>query len=170
MKRVFFIYDGNTVIEYCEIKNDGCKYRNISDKLILVKEKHYKIKFNCFKMYKYDNFAFLKYNVKSIIKEVGLGYNELDLDQDFNFIIFDTRFIEEFYLYVKQYNEYYQALFLTEEEKKDIENNIDNIENFQDSFLNWKSSEIKYLNKNQNKDYLLLVGLKGYDEKSFFYL
>ena len=55
------IYDGKYKIEYCEINEKGCDFTHNESKLIIEKDKKYKIKFNCFKGDN-DTYYFIRYN------------------------------------------------------------------------------------------------------------
>ena len=113
------IYDGKSLIEYCEINENGCNYITNENKLILIFEngKNYKIKYNC---YHYQNkYYFSSYEISSIIKEVGYGFYGFKTDNRVKnyYYILDPGNLENFYIYTWQDKTYFYYYFITKDEK-----------------------------------------------------
>ena len=147
------IYDGNSKLEYCEINENECNFKDNETSLILEKGKKYKIKYNCNEKAS-NTYSFTKYKISSLIKEVDMGFYGFSIDSNYRdlYFILDVKNLQNFYFYVQHSNYYFYYAFINEEVKKDfIENKI----NF-NSFDRNKEETENIIKMNNTKDYLII--------------
>ena len=151
------IYEGKYKVEYCEINENECNFTHNEPRLILEKDKKYKIRFNCFEAN--DNtYYFIRYNISSIIKELGYGYYNFEITDKFRHIYYILNFsnYNDFYIHLNYsypYKEYYsKKAFITEDEKKEFLKDRNTFNNF-----DYNEGPKSGLNEIQSKkDYLIL--------------
>ena len=158
------------MIEYCEIRYEGCEYKGIENIIMLEKGISYKIKYDCVAVSDYNYHYFRKFTIKEIIKEVGFGFHEYILISRYYAILFDIKDIEEFFLYLKPYNDSnLKALFINQTQKSLLFENITifyiNLEYHPQDL-----QEINYIKKKDlDKEYFLLINYNNNYEKGFAY-
>ena len=147
----YIIQDGEYLMNYCEINEDICDYKEVYSNITLEKGKKYKIKINSY-MDNSTNLYFFNFEiVTTLLKEVEYGFTEFYAVQNINYYFFIINITgqENVYFYLKHNHPDIHYKLISEEEKNN------SINEFKYNMNSGSPNQTIKINNN-DKDYLIL--------------
>ena len=161
------ILNDNNLLYYCINDENGCNYKALND-ITFLKGKRYKIKLNpcyinditSYTLYFFPPIQPTKVEPEKLdIQEIQFGFTLYETQQNIKkYFLVNTKSYQKFYIYINGRNSYFNYAFITEEQKNNLEKEINNI-HFEERYIYDEESFSA-----NNMDYFLFIIENDYSD------